>query len=106
MEGEARCCIACDLLLFWEKEERRSLCIRNGDVISRENSVLTEALYNSLRLSKKIHLIIVASMVSHIIVQIKNLHIFIHHLFVRKHFPETNLHLSRPFLLVKGLFMS
>lgn len=45
-------------------------------------------------------------MVSHIIVQIKNLHIFIHHLFVRKHFPETNLHLWRPFLLVKGLFMS
>lgn len=39
-------------VLFWEKKERRSLCISNGkglllshfDVIFRENSVLTEAL--------------------------------------------------------------
>lgn len=43
-------------------------------------------------------------MVSHIVVQIKNLHISIYPLFVWEHFPETNFHLSHPFLLVKRHF--
>lgn len=75
MGGEARCYLACDFaVLFWEeKRERRSLCIRNGkglenthfDVISRERSVVTEAVYSSLWIPIKTYLIMVASMASH-----------------------------------------